>query len=150
MGNLDAGVVPDLVSRVDKIDAPGMSDIALWVEEAIVFLADREQPLRVNLTNAPVQISSSAGEARQASLGTIPEFGYAGEGVQISGVTPTGAAEEAGLQAGDILLTYDGERIEDLQSYSNFIRGSAPGDIVSLQIRRSDEVLEIDVVLKSR
>ncbi len=134
----------------DKVDLDGMSDIALWVEEAMVYLADRDQPLRVNLTNAPVRSTEAAAGARAASLGTIPEFNYTGEGVQISGVTPGSAGEEAGLQAGDVLLQYNDTPIANLQEYSNLLRAAAPGDAVRLQIRRNDALLSVEAVLKAR
>ncbi|MEZ5526466.1 MAG: M20/M25/M40 family metallo-hydrolase [Gammaproteobacteria bacterium] len=134
----------------DKLDYTGMSDIALWLEEAVVYLAERDQPLRATLSNAPTRPAQSSSEARSASLGTIPEFNYSGDGVQISGVTPGGAGELAGLQAGDVLLQFNGERIADLQQYSNLIRAAAPGDIVSLQIRREDELLTVQVELQAR
>ena len=70
--------------------------------------------------------------------------------MQISGVTPGGAAEEAGLQAGDVLLQYNGAPIANMQEYSNLLRASAPGDEVQLQIRRNDELLTVDVILKAR
>jgi len=127
-----------------------MSDIALWVEEAIVYLAMRAEPLRVTLSNAPVRATDAVAGARAASLGTIPEFNYAGEGVQISGVTPGGAAEAAGLQAGDVLLQFNGTAISTLQEYSNFLRAAAPGDVVQLQLRRADELLDVEVTLQAR
>jgi len=134
----------------EKLDLAGMSDIALWVEEAMVYLADREQPLRVNLSNAPVRDATAVSGERAASLGTIPEFNYAGEGVQISGSTPGSAGEEAGLQAGDVLLRYNGQPIADLQGYSNMLRASAPGDEVTLVVRRGDDTITVEAVLKAR
>lgn len=134
----------------EKLDLVGMSDIGLWVEEAIVYLASRDEPLRVTLDNAPVRESSATSGARSASLGSIPEFNYSGEGVQISGVTPGGAAELAGLQAGDVLLQFDAAPINSLQEYSNFIREAAPGDKVLLQIRRGELRMEVEVELQAR
>ena len=116
----------------------------------MVYLADRDQPLRVNLANAPVREASAQTGERAASLGTIPEFNYTGEGVQISGVTPGGAAEEAGLQAGDVLLQYNGTAIGNMQEYSNLLRASAPDDEVQLQIRRNNQLMTVIVTLKSR
>ncbi|MCB1665075.1 MAG: M20/M25/M40 family metallo-hydrolase [Pseudomonadales bacterium] len=133
----------------DKLDYAGMSDIALWLEEAVVYLAERDEPLRATLSNAPVRPESSS-SARAASLGTIPEFNYAGDGVQISGVTPGGAGEMAGLQAGDVLLQFNGEVITDLQQYSNLIRAAAPGDVVNLRIRRGDALMDVTVELQAR
>src|SRR5690606_28737954 len=98
-----------------SLDYAGMSDVALWLEEAVVYLAERDQALRVTLENATVRSQVDFSQSRSASLRTIPEFNYAGEGVQISGVTPGGAGELAGLQAGDVLLQFDGTAITDLQ-----------------------------------
>lgn len=134
----------------DKLDLAGMSDVALWAEEAAMFLGSRVDPLRVNLANAQPITTSGATTEREASLGTVPDFAYSGQGIRISGVTPGGAAAEAGLVANDILLGYNGETIADLQSYSNFIRGSAPGDTVSLDIQRGTETFTVEVTLKAR
>ena len=135
---------------LESLDLVGMSDIALWVEEAVVYLAGRDEPLRATLANTPVRETTASSAARGASLGSIPEFNYSGEGVQISGVTPGGAAELAGLQAGDVLLEFDAVPITSLQEYSNFIRESVPGDKVLLKIRRGDERMELEVKLQAR
>ena len=135
----------------DKIDAIGMSDVALWVEEAIVYLADRVEPLRVNLAGAKLEVqSATGGNAREASLGTVPDFAYSGEGVRISGVSPNSAAALAGLEAGDILLDFNGESIDDLQGYSNLLRQSAPGDAVTIGVRRGQQSFTVEAILKSR
>ncbi len=134
----------------DKLDAAGLSDVALWLEEAVVYMANRTDPLRVNLEGAEqVQVSSNSG-AREASLGTIPDFAHAGAGVRISGVVPDSAAAEAGLQEGDVLLQFAGERVTDLQTYSNLLRESAPGDSVMLQIEREGQMLTVEATLKAR
>ena len=49
----------------DKLDLAGMGDVALWVEEAIVYLADRGDPLRVNLGRASQLSVSSSTTARR-------------------------------------------------------------------------------------
>lgn len=134
---------------VDKLDVRGMSDIALWSEEALIYLADLTVPLRSNLEGAEVIVQSAAGE-RQASLGTVPDFAYAGEGIRISAVTPDSAAAEAGLQAGDVLLSYDDQELSDLQTYSNLLRQSAPGDSIRIQVQRGQQSLSVEAVLKTR
>ncbi len=151
--HLFAGTHPDYhrpTDTAEKLDYAGMSDIALWVEEAMVFLGDRDAPLRVTLDNAPVQVNEGAVTAREASLGTVPDFTYSGDGVRISGVTPGGAAAVAGLSAGDILLSYSDREIPDLQTYSNLIRESSPGDEIQLLIRRGEQEILFSVTLQAR
>ena len=84
------------------------------------------------------------------SLGTVPDFAFSGSGVRLSGVTPGGSAEQAGLRSGDILLNYNEQTMTDLQVYSNLLRESAPGDIVRLDIQRGDQRLTAEVVLQAR
>ena len=134
----------------EKLDLEGMSDVALWVEEAMFYLADNIDPLRVTLAGAEVVVQSAARGEREASLGTVPDFAYAGDGIRISGVTPGSAAEEAGLQDGDILLSFNGQQISDLQSDSTFLRESQPGDAVPVEVRRNQQTFTIEAVLKSR
>ena len=136
-----------------KLDAAGMSDIALWVEEAMLYLADRTEPLTVTLAgfeNADAGVQRGSAGPREASLGTVPDFGYVGEGVRISGVTPNSAAADAGLIAGDVLLSYNNQPLPDLQSYSNLLRQSAPGDSVQIEVQRGRQTFTVEVVLKAR
>ncbi len=151
--HLFSGVHEDyhqLSDSADKLDLAGLADVALWLEEAAVYLADNVEPLRVTLTGAPVRVQSRASGERSASLGTVPDFAFAGVGVRISGVTPGGAAELAGLQAGDILLTYNEQAMTDLQVYSNLLRESAPGDTVRIDIQRDTQQLTLEAVLQAR
>ena len=151
--HLFSGVHEDyhqLSDSVEKLDLDGLSSVALWLEEASVYLADNPDPLRVTLAGAPVAVPSSAGTERAASLGTVPDFAFSGTGVRISGVTPGSAAEEAGLQAGDILLSYNDQAMTDLQAYSNLLRQSAPNDVVRLVLSRAGQQLNVEAVLKAR
>lgn len=150
--HLFSGVTADyhqVSDTAEKLDAEGLSQVALWLEEATVYLADNENPLRVTLGGAPVVVQTSAG-AREASLGTVPDFAFSGVGVRISAATPGGAAAQAGLLAGDILLSFQGTPITNLQTYSNLIRESSPGDSVMLEVRREQEILNVEVQLKAR
>ncbi|MFK7864584.1 MAG: M20/M25/M40 family metallo-hydrolase [Pseudohongiellaceae bacterium] len=151
--HLFAGVTEDyhqLTDTPDKLDAEGMSNIALWLEEALVYLADNVEPLRVTMGGVSVPVQRTGAGAREASLGTVPDFAYAGQGIRISAASPGGAAADAGLQAGDVLLSFNGAEIESLQVYSNLIREAAVGDRVMLEIRRSDQLFSVEVTLKSR
>jgi aminopeptidase N len=135
---------------IEKLDAVGMSDISLWLEEATVYLADLADPLRVNLGGENIAVRNVAAGERAASLGTVPDFAFSGEGIRITGVSPEGAGEKAGLIAGDILLTYNGEPMGDLQNYSNLLRASAPGDNIQIEVLRGEEIISVEAILQAR
>lgn len=154
--HLFSGVHEDyhqLSDSVEKLDLSGMSDVALWLEEAAIYLADNTEPLRVTLAGAQVPVQARDGAAnaeRAASLGTVPDFAFSGPGVRISDVSPGGAAQQAGLQAGDILLNYNEQAMTDLQVYSNLLRASAAGDTVLLGIQRDGQRMSVQAVLQAR
>ena len=64
-------------------------------------------------------------------------FGNEGPGVQIGDVTPGSAADEAGLQLGDYILSIDGQTTATPQDVRRQIRDMRPGDTVELTIWRN-------------
>ena len=70
--------------------------------------------------------------------------------MRIDGLTPGSAGETAGLQVDDILLRFNGEVVEDLQTYSDLLREVEPGDSVRLEIRRQRQLLQLEAVLGER
>jgi S1-C subfamily serine protease len=57
-------------------------------------------------------------------------------GLLISRVEPKTAAERSGLQAGDVILSIEGRRILDPQTFSSYIQSRASGDTLSLRFLR--------------
>lgn len=58
--------------------------------------------------------------------------------VQIEGVIPGSAAEEVGLQPGDMIETYDGERVFTFAELRTATSGGERGELVPLLLRRAD------------
>lgn len=57
-----------------------------------------------------------------------------GEGVMINKVMDDSPAAKAGLEDGDVILTFDGEPINDYAALTKAVRATAPGDKVDLEI----------------
>ncbi len=150
--HLFGGVHPDFhrpSDTSDRLDTAGMSDIALWLEEALAYLGNRSEDFRVTLENAPEAPAAAAGP-RAAALGVVPDFGWTGAGVRIDGLIPGSAAAAAGLRDGDVLLRFNGEEVADLQSYSDLLREAAPGDVVVVEFRREQQALQAEATLSAR
>lgn len=58
------------------------------------------------------------------------------EGVEITRVEDNSPAAQAGLKAGDVVLSYNGEHVEGMEQFSRLVRETPPGREVKLQISR--------------
>jgi serine protease Do len=69
------------------------------------------------------------------------------KGVIISGLLPGSPAEKAGLQQGDVVVFFNGHKVDDARSLSRMVAAVQPGTRVSLGIIRDGRNTEIDVTL---
>ena len=84
--------------------------------------------------------------ATAAKVGLQPH-----SGVIISGVTAGTPAQEAGLRAGDIILSIDGEATKDVDTLTKLLRFSyKPGDVAELRIHRQGEEITLTIRLGER
>jgi serine protease Do len=68
-------------------------------------------------------------------------------GVLISGVTPGGPADHAGIKTGDIVTAIDGQPTNDPNELRNRIASSAPGTPVTLTLQRNGKELQVKATL---
>jgi S1-C subfamily serine protease len=59
------------------------------------------------------------------------------EGVLVADIYPGSPASRAGLQVGDLILTLDGQAVNDQASLNYLVSTHRPGDAVSVQVVRS-------------
>lgn len=71
------------------------------------------------------------------------------EGAAITRVLPKSPADKAGLQAGDIVLQFNGEKVEGSRDLQRRTSATKPGDKSSLSILRSGKQLTVSVVTGS-
>jgi putative serine protease PepD len=71
-------------------------------------------------------------------------------GAEISEVTTGGPAEDAGLQAGDVVTAIDGQPIDDSTDLSSYVNMKAPGDKIKLTVHRNGQTEQVDVTLQNR
>lgn len=71
-------------------------------------------------------------------------------GVYVVAVDPDGAAAEAGIREGDVILSVDGVSLDDGAALQEQIGRRRPNDRVNLSVKRSDSVKQIEAVLRNR
>jgi serine protease Do len=72
------------------------------------------------------------------------------KGVPVEGVVPKSPSAAAGVRAGDVILSIDGNTIRDANKLLQVLAKQQPGDKVKLGIQRDQKTIQIDVVLARR
>lgn len=135
---------------VDKIDTAGLVKVASILKEASEYLANRIEPLTVTIANPSATTETRQSGKRKVSIGTVPDFSYQGPGVRVDSIVPASPAQQAQLQAGDIVLTLAGQTIADLSAYADILRTLPAGEKVQLQYRRNDTLHTVELTLVER
>jgi Do/DeqQ family serine protease len=70
-------------------------------------------------------------------------------GVYVANVRPEGAAKEAGIKEGDVIISVDDTRVNSSAELQEAVSKYRPGEEVSVVVRRSGQVKQFDVVLRN-
>ncbi|MFI4853922.1 MAG: M28 family peptidase [Phycisphaerales bacterium JB065] len=71
-------------------------------------------------------------------------------GVLVGEVFENTPASEAGVQPGDLIVTWAGEDVADVRAWFTKFMTHKPGDTVTFQVKRGDETLTLKAELKAR
>lgn len=131
--------------RSDKINAEGEVDIVVFVSYLMQRLA----------SNLPAWTYQEAGPAKQQRMGRLkvtfgimPDFTSTdSQGLGVSGVTPGGPADRAGIKKDDRILAIDGKTVTDIYDYMNRLKKLQKGNRVSVDLDRKGERVVVIVEL---
>ncbi len=96
------------------------------------------------------------GEAHHAVIGATVDLAYEGDGARIISsrspgqpppIVPSGPADDAGLRAGDVIVSFDGQAIGSPRELIVAIRDHRPDQTVQLTYRRGGEKHTISITL---
>jgi hypothetical protein len=71
------------------------------------------------------------------------------DGVLVAGVTEGTPAAKAGVKEGDVLIEWNGTKIENVQQWMPLLQAGKPGDKVKVGLRRGEQVLIVEAVLEA-
>ncbi|MEU5719895.1 trypsin-like peptidase domain-containing protein [Streptomyces sp. NPDC020403] len=99
----------------------------------------------------------NTGKATHPVIGVALDMDFTGDGAKVGGkvadggsaVTEGGAADEAGIRAGDVITEVDGGRVHSGEELIVKIRAHRPGDRLALRLTRGGEELSVTVTLGS-
>jgi serine protease Do len=88
----------------------------------------------VQVTAVPPEAANALGvEARRGALASIVERG--------------GPAAQAGMQAGDVVVSFDGKPVENTEQLVQMVVGTAPGKTVPVQVIRAGKPVTLNVTV---
>jgi aminopeptidase YwaD len=82
--------------------------------------------------------------------GTVPDMSNTSEGFRLSGVSPGGPAEKAGLKGGDIMLKFGDKEINNIYDYVYALQDHVPGDVVIVIVKRGEQKLSLTLTLGAK
>ena len=66
---------------------------------------------------------------------------------RVETIVPGSAAEEAGIQPGDLIVKFDDKPVDRYDDLPPLVKKRKPGDKVAVVIQRNDETLTLEVTL---
>jgi aminopeptidase YwaD len=130
----------------DRLDYPRMAEVVGFAADLTLQVADLAQrPTFQKVAD------EGSGERRgfKVRTGVIPEFGYDGPGLKLSGVRGGSAADKAGLKGGDIVVRFGQREIRNIYDYMYALGDHKAGETVVLKVLRGKETLDLSVTLEA-
>jgi predicted metalloprotease with PDZ domain len=133
----------------DRVNAAGIVRVAQLVHRVAWSLAN--SPARPPARPAGATLHPSGERGYGVYLGIIPAFG--GEpvpGVRIQGVRADSPAEKAGLRKGDVIVSFDGAEIANLEEFAALLFRAEPGRDVEIVVQRDGARVPLHATLGER
>lgn len=125
----------------DKINYDGMLIVASYIYDLIVDLDDE---MKLEFVKTKTEDSQKAPKY-SVTLGVMPDYMYSEGGMRIDGVSDGGAADRAGMEAGDVVVKMGDIIVTDMMTYMEGLSKFKKGDKTIVKIRRDEMILDMDV-----
>lgn len=132
--------------RADLINYEGEVRVLSVVFDLAKMLSDSSQDLVKYVKVGGTPQYKLEGRSFRTYLGTIPDYTQEGvKGVRISGVSKDSPAEKAGLKEKDIIVEFDGGKIENIYDYVYKLQSVKPNSETVIKVMRSGQVQDFKI-----
>ena len=126
-----------------------MERIAKFARQILLDVA--ESPERPDFARVEKSTAESGSrETLRAYLGTIPDYTTEVKGVKLSGVRAGSPAEKGGLQGGDVIVEFAGQKITNIYDYTYALDAVKIGQPIKIAIEREGKRTELTVTPEAR
>jgi serine protease Do len=114
----------------------------------------------INMAKQVMQSLISKGKVVRGYIGVLPQdidenlakaFSLKSTaGVLVGDVTPKGPADQAGIKRSDVILSFDGKKVENATQLRLMIADTAPKTSVKVSLLRQGKTMDVTVILAER
>jgi hypothetical protein len=141
----------DVASKINRVDAARTVHLFHDIAFAAATRAGAWEFQEAQPENVASGSANTALGDIKVRFGIMPgNYDESEPGIPVGGVTPGGSAEKAGIQEGDRLLRWDGQKIVDVRAWMGMMAKHDPGDKVKVGIVRDGEEVTLEVTLQAR
>ncbi len=134
----------------DKLNGRGIAEIASLGYAVSESLDARGQLAYVQTSSSSGFRGVGGGAGYGAYLGTIPDYTQEEGGVKLAGVREGGPAAQGGIRGGDVVVSFDEVRIDNIYDYTYALRTRKPGQKVRIGVLRDGQRLTLEITLGKR
>ena len=137
----------DTWDKIDALDGARVVSLVAKVSESLDQLKQKPQYVRVGQPATPA-VGGPGGYGPY--FGSIPDFGQEHGGVKFADVHDGSPAGRAGFKGGDVMVEFDGKKIDNLYDFTYALRAHKAGDKVMVTVMRGGEKITRQVTLEVR
>lgn len=126
----------------NKINYTGEYRIVRYIQAIITNLSKQNHKLAFIKTKE-TQTTTSA--RFSVSLGIMPDYTFTGTGVRCDGISEGKAAQNAGMQTGDVIIQLGDNNVTSLENYMQALSKFKKGDHTKVKFKRGNNTIEADV-----
>ncbi len=132
----------------EKVNYDGMERITRFARALVLDVANATQ--RLDYVKVTSSERSGSRENLRAYLGTIPDYATEVQGVKLSGVRGGSPAEKAGLQSGDVIVEFAGQKIANIYDYTYALDAVKIGQAIEIVVMRGAQRVSIKATPEAR
>src|SRR3989339_1133081 len=132
---------------VDKINFAGEEKILKYVYDIAYDI--QKMNARLDYVKVEEKAQRPSGTTR-VTVGTVPEFGYSGNGYKLSGTTEGSPAAKAGMKAGDIIIKFGKKAVGNIYDFMYAVQDYKAGDKVEIVALRDGKEMSFTLELIAR
>jgi C-terminal processing protease CtpA/Prc len=134
----------------DKVQYAGLARVSDFTLALVESLDVRPRPTftKARSGGSPGRIAGGGGYG--AWLGTVPNYMQTEGGVLLDDVRDGSPAQQAGIRGGDVIVRFDGIRVDNIYDYTFGLRTRKPGQEVRITVKRDGKEMDLVATLGRR